>query len=498
MKFRFGLALISGFAAGLIGCGGGGAAVGGNPTGAEVTSGPFVVRALGSSNAFSLAGSGVQIAGLYAATYNSVRFQQPPIGTLSPSEANKSTLIAFDESGITKLFDFGRGYAITPDLPGPNYANSTMADVNPTYDRIAVCPYYTTRAIQTANTDGSGLLNLTTGTNDFSPRYSPDGKKIAYLNANGISVTAVTGGTGTVIAAGANLSCFTWSPDSTKILFGTTSGQVRIVPAAGGAITTMGTFAGQVYSVSYRTADQWAALAGDRSAYVGGAEGWRYGISMTTQCYSLSFSPDGQFMVVQQNGVHIKKALQFDSAPIQTISTSTGTVPKWAPYMERRTFIGSSGGYGATCAGFLYGLSRKSLSSFLTVDSPVPGSVAFVKGDNSQPYQSNLSVTVIAPDGITTLRFQNTLYGAKNTPITSSIPAKGAIVVYDAQDGQIAFVLPFSSTSSVKPGVGGGGDTEKVYRGQFLGVWDRDGKNLSPNGASEVSVAAGGKSVRFR
>ena len=168
MKFRYSLAFVTGIATGLVGCGGSGSAVGA-PTGTEVASGPFVVRTLGSSNAFSLAGTGVQIAGLYAGTYNSVRFQQPPIGSLSPSEANKSTLIAFDESGITKLFDFGRGYAVTPDLPGPNYANSTMADVNPTYDRIAMCPYYTNRAIQTANTDGSGLVNLTTGTNDYSP-----------------------------------------------------------------------------------------------------------------------------------------------------------------------------------------------------------------------------------------------------------------------------------------------------------------------------------------
>jgi hypothetical protein len=373
-----------------------------------------------------------------------------------------------------------------------------MADVNPTYDRIAMCPYYTNRAIQTANTDGSGLVNLTTGTNDYSPRFSPDGKKLAYQNASVIYVTAVTGGTGTLVAAGANLLCFAWSPDSSKILFGTTAGQIKVVPAIGGTATTLGSGFGQIYSVSYRTADQWAALAGDRTAIVGGSDGWRYGISMTTQSYALSFSPDGQFMVVQQNGVHIKKALQFDSAPIQTISTSTGTVPEWAPYMEKRTFIGSSGGYGATCSGFLYGLSRKSLSSFLTVESPVPGSVAFLKGDNSQPYQSNLSVTIMAPDGITTLRYQNTLYGAKNTPVTSSIPAKGAIVVFDAQDGQIAFVLPFSSTSSVKPGAGGSGDAEKVYRGHFFGVWDRHGKNLAPNGAAEVSVEAGGKSVRFQ
>jgi WD40-like Beta Propeller Repeat len=479
----------------LCGCGGGGASSGGSGGGSEVATGPIVSRSLTGGNTISVSGNAAFVAGLYGDTFDLVRFQQSPIGLLNPNEANSSTVIAYDESGVPKLYDFGRGFAITPDILQPPYANSTLPDLSPTYDRFLWCPYNaTTRTISSVSTDGLTSTVLTSGTNDFNPQYSPDGKKFAFQTTTGIFVESISGGPATQIVTENSVNCYAWYPDGSKLIYGTGGGLIKTVPATGGTPVAIYSGSQSVYSIAFRTTRQWVAVCNNRNFVVGQGESWLYGGLMTTQAYSISFSPDGQYMVLQQGGVVVKKALQFDAAPYLTLSSVNSATPSWAPYMEKRTLVGTGGAYSTTCAGFLYGLSRNSLASFLTVESPVPSSVSFVKGDVSQSYPSNLGVTILAPDGLSALKFQNRLYGTKNAPVTATSGAKGAIVVFDANVGEISFVLPFSSTTGPVARAGARG----TYRGDFLGVWDGHGKNLAPSGAHEVVVGPDGKSIHFQ
>ena len=83
-----------------------------------------------------------------------------------------------------------------------------------------------TRANQvySINAGGGGLVQLTTGNKNYWPRWSPNGKRIAYIretngrrdiwvmNANGSSKQQVTNL--------GNVTPPTWSPDGTKLAFG--------------------------------------------------------------------------------------------------------------------------------------------------------------------------------------------------------------------------------------------------------------------------------------
>ena len=63
-------------------------------------------------------------------------------------------------------------------------------------------------------------------------------------------------------------------------------------------------------------------------------------------------------------------------------------------------------------------------------------------------------------------------------------------------DGSVVSILPFTGTRGIesKPTVSAEGTT-RVFRGNFLAAYDKDGKNLAPNGASTVKVDASGKII---
>jgi hypothetical protein len=91
------------------------------------------------------------------------------------------------------------GYAYDPESAGANYDVFVM------------------------NADGTGLANLTTspqdiadGTSQWSPRWSPDGTKIAFGSDNGLFLASADGSGLIKLADGGSPS---WSPDGTRIAF---------------------------------------------------------------------------------------------------------------------------------------------------------------------------------------------------------------------------------------------------------------------------------------
>ena len=58
---------------------------------------------------------------------------------------------------------------------------------------------------------------------------------------------------------------------------------------------------------------------------------------------------------------------------------------------------------------------------------------------------------------------------------------------FDARLGTVSAVLPFDGTRGAKRSTRTEGETQ-IFSGSFLGVFDGAGKNLAPNGATEVRL----------
>jgi dipeptidyl aminopeptidase/acylaminoacyl peptidase len=67
--------------------------------------------------------------------------------------------------------------------------------------------------------DGSGRTRLTQGLGAGSPKWSPDGSKIAYANGPGIGVMNADGGGHVQLTNSAEDGALAWSPDGTKLVF---------------------------------------------------------------------------------------------------------------------------------------------------------------------------------------------------------------------------------------------------------------------------------------
>ncbi|WP_163567381.1 DUF11 domain-containing protein [Fodinicola feengrottensis] len=108
--------------------------------------------------------------------------------------------------------------------------------------------------IWVVNIDGSGLMRITTGSNDDWPAWSPNGQNIAFSStrtdaAGDIYVTPAAGGATTRLTSSAGIDIQpAYSPDGTRIAFattrfrgGATSGptDVAIMPVVGGVATRM-------------------------------------------------------------------------------------------------------------------------------------------------------------------------------------------------------------------------------------------------------------------
>ena len=68
----------------------------------------------------------------------------------------------------------------------------------------------------------------------------------------------------------------------------------------------------------------------------------------------------------------------------------------------------------------------------------------------------------------------------------TALNANGALVSFDATDGSVTSVLPYSATrakprSTLKDG-------KMTLVGDFRSAWDKNGKNLAPNGTRAVII----------
>jgi Tol biopolymer transport system component len=159
------------------------------------------------------------------------------------------------------IFDKAEIAAMRPDGTGQHAIVTGLDDVfgGPSWSRggrIAFRRNGAEPGIWTVNADGSGLMRLTTGPNDDSPLWSPDGKQLAFRDVVNPSqqvwryAIAVVNADGTgrrmLTTPEENTSegLFDWSPDGDRILYSRwlisqppmpPHNAVLSVPLAGGA-----------------------------------------------------------------------------------------------------------------------------------------------------------------------------------------------------------------------------------------------------------------------
>jgi hypothetical protein len=302
-----------------------------------------------------------------------------------------------------------------------------------------------------------------------------------------------TSGTGLTLLDG-NGSQPSISPNSSKVAYvKTVSGysQVFTIPIGGGTSTQLTSDAVNHYFPSW-TSDGLAiycdydnGTSRDIVGYFasGAAAGDRYDSLLTSNYpYSshISFSPDGNFFAVEQEpsytatGAPTIAVMNAGGASFQQIAT--GSNPAWSTYFNNKTFVGTAGSLSTTGAGFLFAQLQTGFDSFLTFNATTPGNAtSTLVSQVGGPFVYDLHA-----DEITGLVYTNNYRGASHSysPDTSDV-----LVSIDSTTGQINSVAPFTAVRGL-PLQSAKGSLE--FHGKFTAVYDRNGNNLAPNGASDL------------
>ena len=370
-----------------------------------------------------------------------------------------------------------------------------------------------TPAIEMCNLDGSGLVNMSvTGS---MPSMSASGDKFAFApNATHISVMNTTTKAQTDIPLPTNDGIFgiALSPDGTivyALLRNAGDHAIYRLPANGiGGFTVVHDFLTLgLNSIAVSPDGSELACVVDGASILDVPTLQRIGTGNgemadpvglpTVDSFDVAYSADGRRLLVSSNpgmsyGLYevMRGGTVFTRLTSDTVTT---TSPTWTPFIKDRTLIAAGGGLlGTHACGVIQGQrAGGGTTSVVALDATTPSSVVMTAQGTSQFNQTNLVFSVDA-DNIIKLAYANTTAWrgiraiGSGTPVTS---ANGTLVSIDGLTGEVVSVLPFSGTRSAgsRPIVSDSGSV-RTFTGKFLAVYDKDGKNLAPNGASTVKL----------
>jgi Tol biopolymer transport system component len=436
-------------------------------------------------------GAGAVVTGLAGATISSL--------VVRPNGQN--TKIAFARTN-----GFSNIWVMNPDGSNAhNISNINKNDSNPSWAPDGTkLAFGSTRSgnfdIWVMNADGSNPVNLTNGNGlSFSPAWSPDGTKIAFtlafnnhqdiyvMNPDGSNRHNLTQGVGSNDNP-------TWSPDSTKIAFARVS-DIWVMNADGSSPVNLTNGGGNDAQPAWSPDGTKIAFENNSSAiWVMNADGSNP-VNLTNgggTFFSPTWSPDGTKIAF-----HLSSGGQFDiwvmnadgSNP-QNLTNGQGQndTPSWVG-PRARTVIGGSGLLGNTAAGFLFGRSGDTVTSIVTFDTPALSRVnARVSAQTAASTNTPDIVFTISADSLTSLMYSNGLTGPTFTiPVTNGV--NSALVDFNANTGLVSNVLPYAANRAATPHPTVSSEAGvRVLRGHFTGVWDAQGQNHAPGGASEVRI----------
>jgi hypothetical protein len=212
----------------------------------------------------------------------------------------------------------------------------------------------------------------------------------------------------------------------------------------------------------------------------------------------VSYSPDGgalAFCIEPNGGAFLIDTATFSNFAPTTISNpitdSLGV--SWGPFVKDRTLIATTGAtLGTRACGVIQAQRGFQTTSVVAFDVVTPSSVVMTAQTPPGGNSDNLVFSADA-DSITKLAFANSANGWRGVRVIGSgtpvVTADGALISIDSFSGTIAAILPFTGSRSPnsQPNIRDDGST-RIFTGQFKGVFDKDGKDLAPNGASEVRL----------
>ena len=360
--------------------------------------------------------------------------------------------------------------------------------------------------ITLANVDGSGQTPEVLG---YQPSFDYAGDKFAYILSDGLTVdvftiAAVTK-TAVLLPTHDSVSAIALSPDGKTLYAALKNGSdffIAKAPADGSATGTVlfdnGSGTASPIAVSPDGTQLVYCHGGDELDLLGTVGGEQNGpLNLPANVSGVSFSPDGKKIVFSMPyptfpglwfGLFNANVLVSISTP-----TSTTTTPCWAPFIKDKTLISGGGGLlGTHACGVIYGQTPQGpTTSVLAFDATTPSSVVMTAQKVAPGSNANLVFSIDA-DNITKLAYANAFEWRGIRAIGSGTPvlsANGALVSFGGTTGQIVSVLPFNGTRAAgsRPTITDSGSI-RTFAGSFLAVYDKDGKNIAPSGASVIRL----------
>jgi dipeptidyl aminopeptidase/acylaminoacyl peptidase len=383
----------------------------------------------------------------------------------SISLAPDSTFFSTHISNITEAFPDGSVRSVT----------TTGKDLNPAWwpaSRICFESWRDGNAeIYVMNSDGTLQTNLTkNAAADTAPCWSPDGTWIAYVsNRNGpwqVMRMLADGTSNTILIGETTFDCWDpqYSPDGSRIAYVTNkdgNSEIYVSDAFGGNRTRITT--------------------------------------NTTSDFDPSWSPDGNFLTYTHvNAAGYPEVWTASAAGnnLKQISLAAHAArPYWSPFVTSRSLIGPSRAmFGTSASGFLYGQRGDINTSIVIFDTATPSGArvsALTAAGSSTP---NFVFEVTSTDTIRSLQFTNDFYQlptvAVAPPPAQDLPPpqpNGALVTFNSTTGKVSSILPYVANRSAAPVQNQKVNLLTVHR-QFTAVVDAAGRNLAPNGASQVRI----------
>jgi len=509
--------LLAGLA--VTGCGGssgGGASMGGSnpPGGTPVTtkSGPLTFSASIALPPVTIGGRNAVVFGFAGGSITNATAKLPPLNSTNLPAALGNTLIAYDENGQTRIFNYGTGTSFPiGEAIGPQF--STSPSFSGVGNRLAVAQQAAdgqTNQVFLENLDGSSRVGVGTAFSSLSlnpsPAYSPDGSKVAYLLAdtNGqtrLALVNVSGGNSTFITDGTDVPANpVWSPDGTKIVYadlaaGATTWSIKSFAVSNGGLPLpfIDSLPGTAPVVTFLGGDPQDLVvsftSGGQTFFDRYRNGSRLLLFNNGDTYrGISGSPIGKFLLIGDTTTNSINLLDAD-APVPTpVPLIFGNVPvrspNWGPYLTSKALLGPGGAFGPSAGAILYSTVGPTVGGLIAVDAVTRSSISVQPGGNANPTQSVIFATVTGPD-LTSLKYMNGLNGAVVTAFSGANPSvAGALVSFNADTGNVVSVVTFGASlaKAAKDG--------SVYTGKILGAFDATGKNIAPNGARRVSFDA--------
>lgn len=338
---------------------------------------------------------------------------------------------------------------------------------------------------------------------------SPDGTKILYQTANGLFISNING-TGDTKIPGSDLWSQGWWYDNQRVSI-RSGNQSRLTNISDGTSNTLfiaeddfvggGRF-GSNYITSYF--DGTTKLRRYSLPLIPNGNWTQRSFSMPSDFINmLAISPDGMEVVTAEynnqnpsGASYIRRRSMLDFSVVQTLRTRVGDFSAiqavaWQPFVTNRVIAGAASLFGGDAHGVVFGRSAERPGAVVLARANTPASVRIAAEGGAANTGPHVIYTIEA-DRFTKLSYSlDRNFSLYNLPLTAT--TNGAFATFSSQTGRIVDVITYSVTRGAgKPKLTREGNA-RIYEGAIQGVYDANGKNLAPSGASRVRVDGFGR-----